>query len=83
MAQAALLATEAETPWPAEQDAEARIDLLRTRAGVSHKPSKRQQEREEEKLLSQRTSDVIESSQGHVNLFEDLEKVKPVRYSCP
>ena len=49
--------------------------MLRSRAGVSSKPSKRQQEREEEKLLSQRTSDVIENSQGHVNLFEDLEKV--------
>ncbi|KAF9652970.1 hypothetical protein BDM02DRAFT_3160512 [Thelephora ganbajun] len=55
-------------------DAEARIDLLRSRAGVSSKPSKRQQEREEERLLGQRTSDAIERSQGHVNLFEDLEK---------
>jgi len=59
-------------------DAEARIDLLRSRAGVSSKPNKRQQEREEEKLLSQRTSDVIESTQGHVNLFEDLEKQEMV-----
>jgi len=58
------------------------MDLLKSRAGVSSKPSKRQQEREEEKLLSQRTSDVIESSQGHVNLFEDLEKVFVVGYRC-
>jgi len=55
-------------------DAEARIGLLRSRAGVSSKPNRRQQEKEEEKLLSQRTSEVIESSQGHVNLFEGLEK---------
>lgn len=55
-------------------DAEARIDLLRSRAGVPSKPNRRQQEKEEEKLLNKRTSDVIESSQGHVNLFEDLEK---------
>jgi len=58
------------------------VDLLRSRAGVSSKPSKRQQEREEEKLLSQRTSDVIESTQGHVNLFEDLEKVTVLLLRC-
>jgi hypothetical protein len=48
------------------------MDLLRSRAGNA--PSKRQIEKEEEKLIAQRTS-TAELKAGHINLFEDLEQV--------
>jgi len=52
-------------------DAEARLDLLRSRAGTNA-PSKRQIEKDEERRISQRTSTALLDS-GHINFFEDLE----------
>jgi hypothetical protein len=62
------------------QDAEARIDLLRSRASGSSKPNKRQIEKAEEKLISQRTSEAVLNA-GHINFFEDLEHVSTLPLS--
>ncbi|KAJ7191682.1 hypothetical protein GGX14DRAFT_316644, partial [Mycena pura] len=58
-------------------DSEARIDLLRQRAGTS-KPSKRPKDDDDLKLAVQAASlqpvgAVLPTTGGHINLFEDLE----------
>ncbi|KAF8629685.1 hypothetical protein AX15_003326 [Amanita polypyramis BW_CC] len=64
-------------------DSEARIDLLRQRAGVgadSKKKSRRQEDREEQRMLEGRTkldvtseSAPLPTTNGHINFFQDLE----------
>ncbi|KJA22039.1 hypothetical protein HYPSUDRAFT_672254 [Hypholoma sublateritium FD-334 SS-4] len=61
-------------------DAEARIDLLRERAGVSEKiekkKSKRRQDEDDLKYIASTSSiqgAVLPTTNGHINLFEDLE----------
>ncbi|KAF9482915.1 hypothetical protein BDN70DRAFT_800562 [Pholiota conissans] len=61
-------------------DAEARIDLLRERAGASEsskkKKSKRRQDEEDLKYIASTSSTqaaTLPTTNGHINLFEDLE----------
>lgn len=68
---------------PELQDAEARIDLLRERAGVSDKTekkkSKRRQDEEDLKYIASTSSTqavTLPTTNGHINLFEDLEMVR-------
>ncbi|KAI0828464.1 hypothetical protein BC628DRAFT_1337644 [Trametes gibbosa] len=67
-------------------DSEARIDLLRARAGLtgSKKQSKRREEEQREEAMLAGSSETVvaaatavstlTSSSGHINLFEDLER---------
>ncbi len=68
------------------QDAEARISLLRERAGIGgKKKSRREEEREQEEAILSRstfaepakdsTPTLELSDSKHINLFEDLEQV--------
>ena len=64
------------------QDSEARMQLLRDRAGLgakSGKEKKKEEEQKEKALLDRATSrnDVSGSSKAaHINFFEDLEQVR-------
>ncbi|KAH9487435.1 Leukocyte receptor cluster member 1-like protein [Psilocybe cubensis] len=58
-------------------DSEARIDLLRERAGVSEKAEKKKRRNEDDTKHIASTSSmqpaVLPTTNGHINLFEDLE----------
>lgn len=63
------------------QDAEARIDLLRHRAGISE-PSQKNKRRQKDdddlksiSLSSSMQTATLPTTDGHINLFEDLEQV--------
>jgi len=65
----------------AVQDAEARMDLLRQRAGTSdssEKKGKRRKDDDDMKLIASSSSmrvAALPTTNGHINLFEDLEHV--------
>ncbi|KAF8168567.1 hypothetical protein B0H34DRAFT_793148 [Crassisporium funariophilum] len=60
-------------------DSEARIDLLRERSGVTDKPEKKKKRRDDDDLKdlaagSSTRGVVLPTTNGHINLFEDLEQ---------
>jgi len=63
------------------KDAEARIDLLRQRVGVSDSSEKKKKKRRDDddmKYIASSSSmqtAVLPTTNGHINLFEDLEQV--------
>lgn len=58
------------------QDSEARIDLLRQRAGLGKGSSRRDQEVSEgPQALAVAGPSTLTTASGHINLFEDLEQV--------
>ncbi|KAJ8077564.1 hypothetical protein PM082_001996 [Marasmius tenuissimus] len=55
-------------------DSEARMDLLRSRAGLSNRNNnKNKRERDDEEPSSSKSAS-IHTSNGHINFFEDLEQ---------
>lgn len=59
----------------ARQDSEARIDLLRQRAGLVQGKSRRKQDESEDTEPPQAGPSILTTATGHINLFEDLEQV--------
>ena len=63
-----------------QQDSEARIDLLREKSGVLDKSEKKKKRRDDDDLKDLATNSstrgpVLPTTNGHINLFEDLEQV--------
>lgn len=56
------------------QDSEARIDLLRQRAGLGRAQSSRE-ELEVAVIAPEAGPSTLTTASGHINLFEDLERV--------
>jgi len=68
------------------QDSEARIELLRERAGVSEKAEEKKKKRrdyDDTKHIASSSSmrgAILPTTNGHINLFEDLEMVSYAGY---
>lgn len=64
----------------ASQDSEARIDLLRQRAGLAKPPTTKHQDDGADEHREAVPSSIM--SGGHINLFEDIERVGRLFMHC-